>query len=167
MHELITTRRTLPNATKPIQKTINEIAVLVVDDDRDLRRILVLWLENLGCRAVLEAADGREALRIMRTADPKPDMIFLDVHMPFDGFSCCRTLRRDKLLAALNPFLVMITADSGEAIERQRFRSGANLVLTKPLTFMSMLQSVLVFLHRELEAAVRLGPGVRRRAPAC
>ena len=58
--------------------------VLIVDDDPDIRLIVTANLDQLGC-VVGEAADGLEALE--RLQDFRPEVMILDVNMPFlDGF---------------------------------------------------------------------------------
>jgi CheY-like chemotaxis protein len=60
--------------------------VLVVDDDRDIRDSLVEVLEDQGYLA-LGAANGVEALEVMRTSAKLPCLILLDLMMPMmDGW---------------------------------------------------------------------------------
>ncbi len=71
--------------------------VLIADDDRDAR---VLWkavaeAENL---IVLEAGDGREAIELLKN-DAQPDLIILDVMMPYaDGYEVLKYIRQDERL---------------------------------------------------------------------
>ncbi|WP_242392110.1 response regulator [Anaeromyxobacter oryzisoli] len=57
------------------------IRVLLVEDDRDLRGALsdLLRLEHLD---VVEARDGLEALHLLRSGEPAPDVILLDLVLP-------------------------------------------------------------------------------------
>jgi CheY-like chemotaxis protein len=67
-------------------------SVLVAEDDAALRGLYRLWLEG-GGYLVREAADGREAIRLLE-AGPLPDAAVLDVDMPYvDGLAVCRYLR--------------------------------------------------------------------------
>jgi len=60
--------------------------VLVVDDDRDIRDSLVELLEDQGYRAA-GAANGLEALEVLRTGQTLPCVILLDLMMPMmDGW---------------------------------------------------------------------------------
>jgi CheY-like chemotaxis protein len=62
-----------------------EHAVLVVDDDRDIRDSLIEMLEAHGYRAA-GAANGREALALLETSPHPPCLILLDLMMPvMDG----------------------------------------------------------------------------------
>lgn len=68
-------------------------AVLIVDDDADIRRFLGLTLRHDGFE-VHEAVDAEDALDRARSIDP--DVILLDVMMPgVDGYEVCRRLRAD------------------------------------------------------------------------
>jgi DNA-binding NarL/FixJ family response regulator len=65
--------------------------VLVVDDDRDLRRLVTRLLEPLGY-VVHEAATAGVALSL--TARERPALVLLDVHLPdISGYEVCRRLR--------------------------------------------------------------------------
>ncbi len=67
---------------------------LVADDDADTRTLLAKILgNNLGC-TVLQAANGRAALDIVREA--RPDLVVLDAMMPvLHGFEVCRAIKGD------------------------------------------------------------------------
>ncbi len=67
--------------------------VLVADDKPTGRELVRTVLENSGY-AVIEAADGLEAVKMAR--EQKPDLIILDLHMPgIDGFGVIEELRRE------------------------------------------------------------------------
>jgi DNA-binding NarL/FixJ family response regulator len=68
-------------------------AVLVVDDDADLRALVRRMLEPLGY-AVWEASTAAEALDAVATEQPA--VVLLDVHLPdISGYEVCRRLRDD------------------------------------------------------------------------
>jgi two-component system, NtrC family, response regulator AtoC len=114
--------------------------VLVADDDRTIRRNLMLLLKSEGYET-LEAADGNEALaRIV--ADP-PDAVLLDLKMPGrDGLEVLGQL--GPALAELPVIVVTALGDSTAAIEAMRL--GAYDYLTKPFD----LDEVLMTLKRAL-----------------
>ena len=73
--------------------------VLVVDDNEDMREVVIAQITALGYRAV-EAADGAAALRILEQGDPHIDLLLSDVIMPggLDGYQLgakARELRPD------------------------------------------------------------------------
>jgi len=74
--------------------------ILIVDDDDDFRETLRGVLEDEGC-TVLDAGDGRAALRLLRTVT-LPDLILLDLMMPvMNGWDLYAELQRDPELAAI------------------------------------------------------------------
>ncbi len=93
--------------------------VLVADDDRTIRRNLVLFLRSEGYEAI-EAADGDEALA--RIKSDAPDAVLLDLKMPGrDGL---------EVLAELGPALadlpvIVVTASGGSAAAIEAMRRGA------------------------------------------
>jgi CheY-like chemotaxis protein len=75
----------------PAEKT-----VLVVDDDLTMREGMADLLRYQGYQ-VLTAADGEEALQVVRAQ--KPDLVVLDVVMPrLDGFRVATTIKGDATL---------------------------------------------------------------------
>jgi CheY-like chemotaxis protein len=85
--------------------------VMIVDDDHDIRSILAEVLEDEGYR-VAAAANGVEALGQLRSGDPLPGVILLDLMMPFmDGWAF-RAVQRDDPSLARIPVLVL-TANAG------------------------------------------------------
>ena len=63
---------------------MKQIKVLVVEDNEEHRRILVLWLQHAGQFDVREAVTGQEALD--RITQEPPDLVFLNLKLPvLDG----------------------------------------------------------------------------------
>ena len=84
--------------------------VLVVEDEPDIRRLVVLHLERDGFRCQT-AANGLDALREAK-ADV-PDLVVLDLMLPgIDGLEVCRRLRSDASTAGVP--IIMLTAKSDE-----------------------------------------------------
>src|SRR3954469_5055235 len=100
--------------------------VLIVDDERPIRRILSLLLQERHHR-VSEAGSGEEALAAM--AEAKPDLVLLDLKLP--GIDGLETLQR---LRALKPRLdvVMMTAHGTISSAVDAMRRGAFDYVTKP-----------------------------------
>jgi CheY-like chemotaxis protein len=91
-------------------------AVLVVDDDLDIREALTDILEDGGF-SVLNAANGREALTLLRSLDVPPAVILLDLMMPIlDGYGFLEEHRKDASLAVIP--VAIITAGNG--VDRSR-----------------------------------------------
>ena len=114
-------------------------AVLVVDDDPFIRRLIVTTLEDVAEFEIHEAADGMEALEVARRE--RPSLVFLDIDMPrIDGIDACRQLRADSSTSATT--IVMLTAADGDAIQREAEAAGADLYLTKPFSPLDLLRLV-------------------------
>ena|SRR5437879_3948249 len=114
-------------------------AVLIVDDDEFIRRLIVTTLEDVAEFELHEASDGVEALEVARRE--RPTLVFLDVDMPrMDGIEACRRLREDEPEGETT--IVMLTAAHGDSVEGQAEQAGADLYLTKPFSPLELLQLV-------------------------
>ncbi len=112
--------------------------VLVVEDNPDMRALVVDILRE--AYRVLEAADGREALKLLE--EQRPALIVSDIMMPgMDGHELLKVLRAQESTAAIP--VVLLTAKAGPESRLVGLESGADDYLTKP------------FDGRELRARVR------------
>lgn len=121
----------------------NGLRILVVDDERPIRRFLRASLSTHGY-TIIEAANGAEALSL--AAAQHPDVVFLDLGLPdMDGVQVLRKLREWSSV----PVIVLSVRDR-EQDKIEALDAGADDYLTKP------------FGMGELMARVR---GVLRRSP--
>ena len=91
------------------------IQILVVDDDRSIRETLRVVLQDEGY-SVLEAEDGKAALRILQ-ASSQPMVVLLDLRMPvLDGAGVLAYIAAHPSLAGLHAFL-LITANRDSIAE--------------------------------------------------
>src|SRR5579863_3619311 len=80
--------------SRPTESAMSR-AVLIVDDDPFIRRLIATTLEDVADFDLHEAADGREALEV--AARQEPTLVFLDVDMPeLNGIDACRALRHEE-----------------------------------------------------------------------
>ncbi|MDF1605542.1 response regulator transcription factor [Nocardioides sp. YIM 152315] len=101
--------------------------VLVVDDDRTVREVVVSYLRAHE-HEVVEVGDGEAALRAMR--ETPADLVVLDLMLPgIDGIEVCRRLR----LAGDTP-VVMLTALGEETDRVMGLEVGADDYVTKPFS---------------------------------
>lgn len=113
--------------------------VLIVDDDPFIRRLIATTLEDVARFDLHEAGDGEEALVVARATNPQ--IVFLDVDMPrLNGIEACRQLRAEP--AGSGATIVMLTAVSGDSVERRAAEAGADLFLTKPFSPLDLLRLV-------------------------
>ena len=123
------------------------IAILVVDDDAPIRRMLERTLTAEGY-AVESAADGGGALAAVERA--VPDLVVLDVAMPgVDGLSVCRRLRR----AGLSLPVLLLTARDAVSDRVAGLDAGADDYLVKPFAPEELLARVRALLRRGSEPA--------------
>src|SRR5262245_44066614 len=103
--------------------------ILVAEDDPEARELLLLLLEG-GEYSLLEAADGMEALDLLRTE--QPDLLITDIVMPrMDGYELVRRLREDDRTAHTS--VIFCSASYHEREVREMARSlGVQSTLAKP-----------------------------------
>ena len=102
--------------------------ILVVDDDREVVRLMRAYLEQAGYE-VLVAYDGESALHSLRRDNP--DLLLLDLMLPDrDGWDITRTVRADPGLA--NIPIIMLTARIDTIDKIVGLELGADDYVTKP-----------------------------------
>ena len=111
--------------------------VLIVDDDRFVRKLITTTLEDVSGFRLLEAEDGVAAIEA--AMEHRPRLVFLDIDMPrLDGISALRRLRACEELAGMQ--VVVLTA--GPDYERDARAAGADEFLTKPFSPLQLLRLV-------------------------
>ena len=135
-------------------REVHQARLLIVDDEPELRRMLLSILRGDGYADVHEAATAAEALAKARQL--RPDAVILDVMLPDgDGFSLLRELRA----FTQAPVLFLSARDEDEA----RLRGlglGADDYITKPFLpqeLLLRLHAVLRRVYREEAQTARLG----------
>ncbi len=115
--------------------------ILVVDDDREIRRLLGDYLARNGYR-VSSAADGNEMRRVL--AHSTPDLVVLDVMLPgTDGLELCRELRSQNTTP-----VIMLTARDEEMDRVVGLEMGADDYLAKPFNPRELLARIKSVLRR-------------------
>lgn len=104
-----------------------ERTVVVVEDDSDIRELLVLTLSMVGFK-IIETASGREAIDLIR--EHQPDLVTLDLNLPdVDGMEVCRQIR-----PITEAYIVMITARVEEIERVIGLEIGADDFIIKPFS---------------------------------
>ena len=112
--------------------------VLVIEDDRGQREALSEILSRLGYE-VQCAANGSEALELMRHSESLPGLILLDLMMPvMDGWEFRAEQRWDRTLAEV-PVVVLSALDD---TAQKTVQAGAAAFLSKPLHWQALLHVV-------------------------
>lgn len=115
--------------------------ILVADDEKDIRSVLTLYLENAGYE-VVEASDGEQALQVL--SSQPIDLCLLDIMMPkLDGYQVLKQLRE------ANDVPVIVISAKGQDPEKiLGLNLGADDYMVKPFN--------------PLEALARVNSNIRR-----
>lgn len=118
--------------------------ILVVDDDREIVRVVRAYLEQAGYQ-VLSAYDGATALHAIR--HDRPNLVVLDLMLPdHDGWSIIRAVRGDARLAALP--IILLTARVDDTDKIVGLELGADDYITKPFNPREVVARVRSLLRR-------------------
>ena len=102
--------------------------VLVAEDERDIRELIVISLELEGFN-VVEVPNGEEAVK--KAKEIKPDLILMDVRMPkMTGYEACKALKAEE--ATKDIPVVFLSAKGQEAEVNTGLELGAEEYLLKP-----------------------------------
>ncbi len=118
--------------------------ILVVDDDREIVRLVRAYLEKEHYQ-VLIANDGQTALHMVRREHP--NLIVLDLMLPDrDGWEITRTIRNDSTLHSIP--IIMLTARIEDTDKIIGLELGADDYITKPFNPREMVARVRSVLRR-------------------
>lgn len=110
--------------------TVEKKTVLVVDDDPEIRKLLVTAMERMGF-AVTQAADGRTAIK--RLGEARPTLLCIDLMLPeSSGYDVCEHVQMTPALQGLP--IVMVSARTMPEDRAQAEELGVGVYLSKPFT---------------------------------
>jgi CheY-like chemotaxis protein len=120
--------------------------VLYVEDDRQSRKLMLMLLsDRMKLPNVTILNDSENFLAQIEALDPRPDVIFLDIHMePLDGFAMLEILRAQPWSQNV-PVIALTARVMNEEVQRLR-ASGFNGCLAKPIdlaTFPDILRRIM------------------------
>ncbi|REK56550.1 MAG: DNA-binding response regulator [Thermobacillus sp.] len=126
--------------------------VLVVDDDKEIREAIGIYLRNEGLN-VLEAGDGLEALGLLERHEVH--LIILDVMMPkLDGIGATFRIRENR-----NIPILMLSAKNEDADKVLGLQVGADDYVTKPFNPLELIARVKSLLRRYMTLGMYEGGG--------
>ena len=138
-------------ASRPRATETADAAVLIVEDDSDLARVISATLESHGLRSIV-ASTGEEAIELCTRL--RPALVILDLMLPdLDGFAVVQWLREHPDLASL-PLLVY-SANEVSIADQARLRLGTTIFLTKsriPLSDIERYVRTLLHTAQQTEA---------------
>jgi len=129
---------------------MNRLKILVADDESIIRMGLRTMLSSLG-HEVLLAANGRDALQLVRTA--RPDLALLDLQMPLtDGLEAAKVIARTRPMP-----IIILTAFSQEDLLQRAAALPIQGYLVKPVNERDLAAAIQVAVARfgETQAAAR------------
>ncbi|MEL7568073.1 MAG: response regulator transcription factor [Dehalobacterium sp.] len=118
--------------------------ILVVEDEDILREVIMDYLIEDGYQ-VLEAADGEKALELFQSNSV--DLVILDIVLPkIDGWSVCRRIRKNWKNSSIP--IIILTARSDEDDSLLGYELGADDYLIKPYSPRVLMAKVKRFLEK-------------------
>ncbi|NJN67137.1 MAG: response regulator transcription factor [Chloroflexaceae bacterium] len=125
--------------------------ILVVDDDKQLVRLIQSYLQQAGYQ-VLTAYDGETALRAIRME--RPDLVILDLMLPDrDGWDITREVRKQEEAARMP--IIMLTARVEDTDKIIGLELGADDYVTKPFNPREVVARVRAVLRRAAGGVVQ------------
>ncbi|MCB0477122.1 MAG: response regulator transcription factor [Crocinitomicaceae bacterium] len=118
--------------------------ILLVDDEKDIRRIIAYNLEKEGFQ-IFEAKSGKEALGIV--SKEFPDLIILDVMMPeMDGIEFCQELRSNPEFDKIS--ICFLTARNEDYSQIAGLEAGGDDYISKPIKPKVLIARIKAILRR-------------------
>ena len=120
--------------TKPV--------IMVVEDNDDNRQLVIKVLGRKGYE-VVGVVDGSEALERLNTINP--DLILMDINLPdMDGYEVTRRIRLQGKFAALP--IVALTAHAMVGDEQKSLTAGCDAYITKPINVRTFPETIAAIL---------------------
>jgi CheY-like chemotaxis protein len=106
--------------------------IFLVEDDKDDQQFFIEAIEDIDKSICISMAqNGREAVDQLHNINPLPDLIFMDINMPFmNGFECLTLLKKHIRLKSI-PVVILTTSNNPADAEVAR-GLGAIFFLRKP-----------------------------------
>lgn len=118
--------------------------LLIVDDQKVIRRSINLFLKDYDIEIVGEAANGLDA--IQQFIKTKPDVVTMDITMPeMDGLACIDAIRE----ITTDVKIMVITALADKATGLEALAKGARSYLIKPISPDKLIAAFDKLLKRE------------------
>ena len=124
---------------------MEEIGVLVVDDEEEIRNLIEIYLKNEGYNVLL-AEDGISAMNIIKE-HPEIKLIILDIMLPdIDGINICKSIRKFSDIP-----IIMLSAIGEDNDKILGILSGSDDYMSKPFNPLELMVRVKAQLRRYLK----------------
>lgn len=144
---------------------LSRLNVLLVDDSRNMLRLMEEILRALGIRNVISVIDAADAFREMRIN--AIDLVIIDLEMqPLDGLEFLRMVRTAKDSPNKYVPAIMLTAHTQMANVMEARDAGAHDFLAKPVSPISVYQRIVSVIDKPrpfVKTKTYFGPDRRRR----
>ena len=128
-----------------VEKLLQTIAVVVVEDNQYMRRVIRNMLTNLGVKNIHEAGDGTEGLTAIRMF--APDVVLLDWEMPqVNGPDLVRRVRSPGVFPQPDVPIIMLSGHGERWRIIEAARLGVHEFLKKPVSAKSLLDRIVAVL---------------------
>jgi two-component system chemotaxis response regulator CheY len=118
-------------SAKQLEKLIEPLSLLVVDDNQYARKLTRMMLMNIGAKSIFEASDGVAALDVIRNANP--DIMLLDWDLRLmSGPQIMQIVRSPGIFAKPLLPVIMLTPRPSRARVNEAIQRGVNEILAKP-----------------------------------
>ena len=154
-------------APKNLDRRIQSLAVLIVEDNPYMRKVVRNLLMTIGVKRISEAADGIEGLEAIRTVGP--DVVLLDWEMPLlSGAELVRIVRSPGVFPTPDLPIIVLSAHGERSRVVEAMRLGVNEYLVKPVSAHSLQARLLAIMANPRPIVERdgyYGPEPRRLLP--
>ncbi len=122
---------------------IANLSVLLIDDDKVSHFINGRLLQHIGVTNILTAANGKEALELLKQISieqrPSPDVIFVDLDMPvLNGFGFIEGFKNLDISDKHSLIIAILTSSSNPRDQARAAELGITQYLTKPISEASL-----------------------------
>jgi signal transduction histidine kinase/CheY-like chemotaxis protein len=120
---------------------------ILLAEDLEMNREIVHLLLEPSAAIIVDAVDGRDAVRKFTAEPEKYDIIFMDVQMPeLDGYEATRQIRAMELVKAKNIPIIAMTANVFKDDIDKCLAAGMNAHIGKPIVLKQVLEKLRGFL---------------------
>jgi two-component system alkaline phosphatase synthesis response regulator PhoP len=132
----------LPMGLTKVEKKTKSAKILVIDDEAEITEIIETFLKDAGYQVLIE---NSSVMGIERAKNFKPDLILLDIMMPFmDGYEVCDELKKNK--ETENIPVIFLTGKDAKSDEGRSFKVGGDMYIKKPFSCDRLLEIVRIVL---------------------
>ena len=131
-----------PIGSTRLEKKTKSGKILVIDDEAEITEIVETFLKDAGYQVLVE---NSSVMGIERAKSFRPDLILLDIMMPFmDGYEVCEELKKNK--ETENIPVIFLTGKDARSDEGKSFKAGGDMFIKKPFNCERLLEIVRIVL---------------------